>query len=264
MVMRWIKRFRASIANPLRPDFKSAPSIRFDLSGTILEFKCPPNEKMTSVLRTPSKVDIYKDSEFEVWSDKKGMSINLLRRGWNYWDKPFGEGAIGNLTIYIHLNRRSPQNRDIDSLFLSSDMKKWLLDHSKVVWGEANTDLWTHREDYAVPIDPEVHFWTYPTSDEDVKIININQLTWYQIVASLPQKPYEIEYHLPISDDHEIAIMFSPGALNRKFNDPSHNIPEIARESIDEFMSFVSVKLSPEYQKRFEEAKQLKQANPSE
>ncbi|WLQ14415.1 hypothetical protein O5O45_00505 [Hahella aquimaris] len=264
MVMRWIKRFRASIANPLRPDFKSAPIIRFDLSGTILEFKCPPNEKTTSVLRTPFKVDIYKDSEFEVWSDKKGMSIILLRRGWKYWDKPFGEGAIGSLTLYIKLRRRHPQNRDIDSLFLSSDMKKWLLDHSKVMWGEANTYLWAHREDYAVPIDPKVHFWTYPTSDEDVKIVNINQLAWYQIVASLPQRPDEIEYHLPISDDHEIVLMFKASALNREYNDPSHNIAEIARESIDEFMSFVNVKLSPEYQKRLEEAKQIKQANPSE
>ncbi|AZZ92921.1 hypothetical protein EUZ85_20190 [Hahella sp. KA22] len=258
MVMRLIKSFKASLMNPLGPDFKSAPWRHFNLSGSIIKFKCPPHEISSALKVAPEHIDIYKDDLFKVWSSKKGMSLELLTTGWKFWDRPFGKGAIGLTVTSIKLRRRHPHFQKVDSFFIQSAMSQWLLQYCEDMWGSLNRDTRARRNKKVRPVDPERDFWRYPQTENEIDIVNINGCNWYVILAKLPEKAVEVEWHAPISDDHDLAIIFEPSAISCEYYKQDNNIPKAVDEAINEFMSNVFVELSQEYKKRLDDMISLK------
>ncbi|WP_020410299.1 hypothetical protein [Hahella ganghwensis] len=255
--MRWLQRFKASKMNPMRPDIEKAPWMSFDLSGTQLRFRCPPHEVIGPMKLGPQSVPIYQDDVFKPWmnSEGRGMFIRLLFTGWNFWDKPFGEGAIGDVSLDIVLTKRHPHYRKIDSLLKQADMKAWLLSRCDSFWGGANRDKWESREIKVMPVIPEQHFWRYPQSPDDIQQVEVNGTQWYSYIADRPNGPKQRLWHVAISDDHELELDFRPGATNRLYYEPDHDLDGAVEKSIKEFMSHVHLKLSPDAQKRYDEVK---------
>ncbi|WP_020405212.1 hypothetical protein [Hahella ganghwensis] len=253
--MRWLRRFNATKMNPMGPDIAMAPMEAFNLSGTKLSFRCPLHEVMSDKKVAPQVLNIYQEELFEPWNqnEDKGMSVNLLYTGWKFWDKPFGEGAIGYIALDITLIRRHPHYRKIDSLLKSADMLQWLLSYSDDIWGGMNRSLWKNRENKTTPITPESHFWRYPQSTNQIMLETVNGIKRYKYVADKPNGPKERLWHIPISDDHDLEFYFRPGALNRNYYKQDHDLDSAVEKTVQEFMSHVHVRLSPEEQKRYEE-----------
>ncbi|OZG71680.1 hypothetical protein BTA51_18710 [Hahella sp. CCB-MM4] len=254
--MQLLRRLKASKMNPIGPDVAKAPVMAFDLSGTELAFRCPPHELVGDDSTTlPPALNIYQDDIYEPWArvENIGMSAHLLYTGWKFWDRPFAEKAIGYVILDIHLTRRHPHYRKIDSLLRPSDMANWLLEYSDICWGGANKTKWENREYKDTPVIPELHFWRYPRSLDDIRQIDINGTRWFSYVADRPDGPKERIWNSPISDDHEVNFHFNPSALNREYYEPDHDLDGAVEKFVQEFMSHVHVKLAPDAQQRYDE-----------
>ncbi|ABC30152.1 hypothetical protein HCH_03402 [Hahella chejuensis KCTC 2396] len=252
--MRWLRRFSANKMNPMGPDFKSAPLLHFNLSGTSFKFHSPRSELVSGVTQGPLKIDLYKDEAFEAWSNNKGFSCLMISTGWKYWDKPFGEGAIGSLSLKVRVRKRHPHFNKPGSLFSPSELKLWILEYCEDVWGSFNKNEWARRHNKVIDIDPERDFFRYPKSNSDIEVSTFAGTDWYSYTVGKPSSPRQALYHTPISDDHDIALHFEAKALNREYNNGDHNIDDAVERSISDFMATTSLQLSEEYQKRKQEA----------
>ncbi|WLQ13372.1 hypothetical protein O5O45_26975 [Hahella aquimaris] len=241
--MRWLKRLKASKLNPMGPDFSTAPWIDFDLSGRKLKFRCPHNEMSGPVQRHSKKINIYQDEDFEHWNNETGMSVDLLSTGWKFWDRPYGEGALGYLLLELRLHRRDPHYRKIDSMLNQKDMEQWLLAYADGVWGVLNRDLDERAELKVRPIIPEKDYWRYPGSSTDIKSIFINNIQWYSYTAELPSSTKWRLFHTPISEDHELTFSFIPSAIGRNYYKDDHDLDGAVERTVHEFIENVHIKL---------------------
>ncbi|WP_020407528.1 hypothetical protein [Hahella ganghwensis] len=254
--MQFLRRLEASKMNPLGPDIANAPWMTFNLSGTELRFRCPPHEMPdVNITIAPESLNIYQDDIYERWNrnEEMGMSIPLLLTGWDFRDRPFGEGSIGYVKFEVHLQRRHPHYRKIDSLFKPSDMKDWILRCCEGVWGGRNKRLWENRENYDSPIVPENDFWRYPQSANKIRKMAICGADTFGYIIDIPLGPKERVWNLAISDDHIIVLRFEPRPLNREYYEPDHDLDGAVEKKIQEFMSHVHVKLAPDAQQRYDE-----------
>ncbi|WLQ13369.1 hypothetical protein O5O45_26960 [Hahella aquimaris] len=242
--MRWLKRLKASKMNPLGPDFSSAPWINFGLSDKKLRFRCPAHEMSGPFKMYQGAINLYQDSIFEQWDEcNTGMSVLLLSTGWKYWDKPLGEGALGYLNINVMLHRRDPHFREIDSMLNQEDMEQWLLTYADGLWGHLNRELVAHPERKVRPISPERDFWRYPKEAKEIKKTVINDLQWFSYVVDTLNDSKKRRWHTPITEDHELAILFNPSALGRDYYEPEHDLDNAIECTIKEFIENVHIKL---------------------
>ncbi|MGI9282023.1 MAG: hypothetical protein ACR2PX_20665 [Endozoicomonas sp.] len=121
--------FRRLFASPLRPagqpNFKSAPWRTFDLSGTKLTIKSPPQTMAVPRKIWPDSLDIYTPERFQPWSDKsKGSTALLFRNHWSYFDALWGKGHIGGTSVQIIVQRLTLQYTGIGSLFDTREAMK--------------------------------------------------------------------------------------------------------------------------------------------
>ncbi|MDG9666743.1 hypothetical protein ONV78_03270 [Hahella sp. CR1] len=240
--MRWLQRLKASKLNPMGPDFSAAPWVGFNLSGKRLRFRCPSHEMSGPFERYAENINLYQDDIFEKWKKTNlGMSVSLLTTGWKYWDKPFGEGALGYLTLDVKLHRRDPHYREIDTMLKPEDMEKWLLVFSDGLWGSINRDLVANPERKVRPIIPERDFWRYPTVSKDISRLRINDLNWYTYSVDMPDKAKRRRWHTPITDDHELAFIFNPSALGRDYYESGHGLDDAVNQTVKEFIDNVHI-----------------------
>ncbi|MDG9666752.1 hypothetical protein ONV78_03315 [Hahella sp. CR1] len=243
--MHWLNKLKASKKNPLGPDFSSAPMVKFSLSGKELSFLCPRHEMSGPFNKfSDAIINIYDDNIYSRWKKSKtGMSLDLIDTGWKFWDRPFGEGAIGYVTLDARLQRRDPHYRVIDSLLNPDDMKCWIITYTNNIWGYVNRELAANPERQARPVDSERDFWRYPKTYEEISTTNINGIDWFSYIVD---KPYEAKrrlWHTPISEDHEVAFSFNASALGRNYYNDDHDLDGAVERTVHEFMENVHIKL---------------------
>ncbi len=254
--MQFLRRLKASKMNPLGPDIANAPWMAFNLSGTELRFHCPPHELAGDQAVTASQtLNIYQDDIYQPWAgvEDRGMSAHLLYTGWKYWDSPLGDGAIGYVMFDVHLQRRHPHYRKIDSLLKAADTRAWIIRYCDDVWGALNRELWEERDSLDSPVIPEEDFWRFPQSADEICKVSFQGMDWYCFIAEMTHGPKRHIWNLPISDDHILNFHFQPSALNREYYEPDHDLDGAVEKTVQEFMSHVHVKLSPDAQQRYDE-----------
>ncbi|WP_041598639.1 hypothetical protein [Hahella chejuensis] len=242
--MRWLRRLKASKLNPMGPDFSAAPWVEFNLSGKKLCFRCPPHELSGPSEIKPETVNIYQDDIYLKWEKgKTGMSVDLVHTGWKFLDKPFGDGAIGYVTLYVRLQRRDPHYRKIDSLLNHNDIKEWIITYSDNVWGYTNRELIAHPERQARPIDPERDFWRYPQNKKDIHTMSKNDVDWFYYSVDKPNKAKRRFWHTPLSEDHELAFIFNSSSISRDYYEEDHDLDGAVERTVHEFIENVHIKL---------------------
>ncbi|OZG71847.1 hypothetical protein BTA51_19190 [Hahella sp. CCB-MM4] len=254
--MDWIDRFKSLKSNPVGPDIANASWTSFTLSGTEIRFKCPLHEIASELQATSQTLDIYRDDLYEhPWNEADiSMSASLRHSGWKLWSNSFKEEPIGDLSFSILLTKCHPNYRKIDSLFKPADIQNWILEYCDSGWGELNREL---RGDDNDGMD----ILTYPRSAGDIQRTSINGQAWYSYSAQGIGGGKTIIWNFPISDSHALMFQFQPTPITRNYNEPENYLDDLAEKTVQEFMSHVHVKLSPDAQQRCDKVKSENQAS---
>ncbi|KEQ18227.1 hypothetical protein [Endozoicomonas numazuensis] len=252
--------FRRLFSTPLKPagqpNFQSAPEQQFDLSGTKLIFRNPPQTTAVPRKIWPESLNLYTPSRFNEWPDGKGSTTTLFENGWSYFDQPWGFGDIGGIAVQIIIQRLTPKYREIDSLFKKQEAIKLILNNSEEFRGTQNQQL---MDDYELrrkemPFLEPPTLVVYPKTDDDLVEFRVNNHFWLVSQESGGIKgSWTRDYHLPIGDRHMLVISMRATSYGEFYSD-KHNVPQECEKTVKAFMENVHVELSDEAKRQKEEA----------
>lgn len=246
---RWriLERFKASPTNLMGPDFDYAPWYEIDLSGTKIKLKRPLTDVLSPFESLPKKWNIYDPDIYEYDEGGTLGCEKIFHTGWSFWQGYFvSEGKMGGGFLQINLDVRLDQPESINkSFFNSSYYKKWLHEDTKAFWDKYNKEtIWDQRDKFIEEVDPDIDYWRYPESIDQIVQEEYNGHTWYRYDTFKLGRPHKRRCHLPISDHHQLSIVFEPRSYEYSYFDPATNIREATEQSRISFMQNLHIELS--------------------
>lgn len=244
---RILERLKASPTNLMGPDFDDAPWYEIDLSGTKIRLKRPLTDVLVPYENLPKQWNIF---DPDIYEHTQGSTLNcqmLFDTGWGFWQGYFvSDGQMGGGFIQINIDERrnKPESRK-ESFFNKDYYKKWLQKDVKTRWDRYNQkNIWEQRDSFIEAVNPDLDFWRYPESVDQIVTEEYNGNTWYRYDTFKLGSPHKRRCHLPISDHHQLSIVFKPRSYQYSYFDPTTNIREATEQSRITFMQNLYVELS--------------------
>lgn len=255
--MSLLQRFKASPHNLRGPNFTSSEELKLNLSGTVVRYKNPPLTCMIPYVTPVTELDINQPGSLlePTHNYEIAKARNLCENGWNFYSNFFNENAVGGMLADLALLEPIEARNNQNSLFKKQQCINWIIEEEHAINQHKNQERKEQHEKNRKT--GRLELIEYPHMPSDLQEHSYNGHTWFKYTIK-DHYSETITFRTAIGENHLLTLTFQPDSYKGvDYHSTAHNLPESVDRAIEELMQSMHITLSPQAQKKYDEANKV-------